>query len=88
MGCSALNTIYLSDCSVGYQAFLNCYNLMSIYLYGSSIVSGLSSALGNTPMSNSRYTGQYGSIYVKASLVNAYKAQLTSYANRITTIPE
>jgi hypothetical protein len=64
---------------------------MTVKLYHSSVVTLSGAAVfTSTPMSNSTYTGEFGSIYVPASLVDAYKSATnwTTYANRITALPE
>ena len=55
--------------------FMRCYNLLSLYLLGSSVVSVANiNVFSSTPMSN--YTtstgGVYGKIYVPSSLYNSY----------------
>ena len=47
-------------------------------------------ALSNTPFVNSSYTGQYGSVYVPASLVASYKRSTTwsYFSSRITSITD
>jgi hypothetical protein len=60
-------------------------------LAGSSVVT-LSNvtAFANTPISASSHLGTFGSIYVPASLVDAYKSATNwvTYAARITAIPD
>jgi len=57
---------------------------------GASSVATLNhvNAFYSTPMSLSSYTGSFGSIYVPASLVNAYKSATNwaTYSSRITAI--
>ena len=75
--------------SIGYGAFYSCSKLMSVELAYSGVVSLASrDAFSNTPMSNSTYTGTFGSIYVPASLVDSYKvaSNWSYYSNRITSI--
>ena len=75
---------------VGSIAFSGCTKLTNLIFYHPSVIT-LShiSAFYSTPIANSNYTGSFGSIYVPASLVNAYKAATNwaTYADRITAIP-
>lgn len=56
--------------------------------YPSVVPLGNKSVFATTPMSLSTYTGSFGSIYVPASLVDAYKSATNwaTYADRITAI--
>lgn len=81
--------------NIGNTAFRSCYNLISVYIYGSNVPTLTTNAAGlfySTPIGG--YTtstgGVYGSVYVPASLVDTYKTeQYWSYiADRITSIPE
>lgn len=64
----------LSLLSGGY-IFAGCTNLMSIYIMASSVCKlSTTSAFSYTPITNSTYTGTFGSIYVPASLLTAYQA--------------
>jgi len=47
-----------------------------------------SNAFYSTPISNSTYIGTYGSIYVKSSMLNAFKTAQTwsAFSNRIVGI--
>ena len=72
-----LHTVSIgSTCNIYGAAFYNCYNLLSLYLTGSSVctLSNIN-AFTSTPIST--YTtstgGVYGSIYVPASLLASYK---------------
>lgn len=88
--CSNLISISFPGCtSIGNYAFNGCSSLTTIILGYSSIVKlNHSNAFYSTPMSTSSYTGTYGSIYVPASLVSAYKSapQWSYYSSRITSI--
>jgi hypothetical protein len=75
--------------SIASGAFGNCSNLTTLKLrYPVVIKLAHSNIFAYTPMSNSTYTGSFGSIYVPASLVDAYKAATNwaTYADRITAI--
>lgn len=97
-GCSELSSIELpaASCISGY-AFWSCWKLLSLYLPGSNVVKlSTSTAAYNNPFSSTpimgftNYTnGTYGSIYVPASLVSAYKRSTNwvSISARITAIP-
>lgn len=75
--CSALSVVSLPVCkSIWGVAFQRCYHLLSLYLMSNAVVSlSATTAFTSTPISN--YTastgGVQGSIYVPASLLNAYK---------------
>ncbi len=76
--CTSLTTASFPSCTtIGTYAFGSCYNLLSLYLLGSSLcfLAGMA-AFTSTPIST--YTastgGVYGSIYVPASLLASYKA--------------
>ena len=88
--CTSLTSANLPICSyIGYSAFYNCTSLLAIILAYSSVVSiDNSYAFYNTPLSQSTYTGTFGSIYVPASLVDAYKTAnyWSVYADRITAM--
>lgn len=90
--CSALaNVSFPKATRIGNSAFYNCINLMSAYFLAQSIVTlNNVTAFFNTPMSNSAYTGSFGSIYVPASLVSDYKVATnwSVYADRITSYVE
>ena len=63
---------------------------MSLFIDYSSVAKlSAVNAFANTPMSNSTYTGSFGSIYVPASLVAAYQSATNwaTYSARITAIP-
>lgn len=89
-GCSSLSFVNLPVCtSVNNYAFQNCSSLTTLIMGASSVATlGGSAAFRSTPMSVSTYTGSFGSIYVPASLVDAYKAasNWSVYSDRITAI--
>ena len=75
------------------SAFWKCYHLLNLTITGSSVAKlAATNAFLSTPIST--YTtstgGVNGSIYVPASLVDAYKSATNwaIYASRITSIPE
>lgn len=72
---AGLSSISASTSS-SYQTFRNCYNLVSLYILGSNICTlQHSSAFYSTPiLGYSASTGCYGSIFVRASLVDSYKS--------------
>jgi hypothetical protein len=61
---------------------------MSLYLLGSSYVTMPERALLYTPMSNSTYTGSFGTIYVPSSMLASYKtrAGFSVYSDRIVGV--
>ena len=74
-GCTSLNTVITrAATSFGNQAFASCYNLLSLYILGSTMASFGTNMFNSTPISS--YTtstgGVYGSIYVPESLYNTY----------------
>jgi len=88
--CNNLSTAIFQKCRyIGSSAFYNCTALKSLYLLGSSVIAPSdmhTDAFYNTPISKSTYLGEFGSIYVPASLVGEYKATRgwSVYSNRIT----
>ena len=90
--CRSLSVISFPNCSyIGSYAFQSCYNLLSLYLMGSSIPSLVGiSVFDSTPISN--YTtstgGVYGSIYVPSSLYTAYTTATNwnTYASRFVSV--
>ena len=89
--CANLEAVFFPKVSyIGSSAFKTCSKLMSLYVLSTSAASLGASALHGTPMSNSTYTGAFGSIYVPASLVSAYqsKANWSVYSARITAYEE
>lgn len=92
-GCYKLKTVKMPALeTLDGQAFYNCYNLLSVYLLGPSVaVLSTSTALGSTPIAgrwNSSYAssiiGIYGSIFVRASLLESWrtKANWVYYSSR------
>lgn len=79
--CTNLSEVYFRPLSsiVTQSIFLNCYRLRSLYLLRSDAITALaisaSTVFGSTPIAGyTEYTdGQYGSIFVPASLYNTYK---------------
>jgi hypothetical protein len=76
----------------GYYAFYQTRSLSALKLYYNCVAT-LTSATGtfaDTAITNSSYYGTYGSIYVPASLVDAYKTATNwvTYASKITALPE
>ena len=90
--CISLTSIDLPRCNfIGSYAFANCSSLTSLTLRYSNVTWLYTiNAFQSTPMSISTLTGTFGSIYVPASLVNAYKSATnwTIYKDRITAIVE
>ena len=83
--CSSLSQINLPKCSyIGSHTFEGCRSL-SIITIGYSNVCSLSDSV----FYNTKITSSTGSIYVPASLVNAYKSAInwSQYSNRIFPIP-
>lgn len=90
--CKKLSIISLpSAVSIYNYVFRNCYNLLSLYLLGSSIPSLTNTnAFSSTPIGG--YTtstgGVYGSIFVPASLYNDYisAANWSHYSSRFVSV--
>ena len=88
--CSSLTSANFPICAnIGSSAFGGCSKLASLTLGASSVCTLYNSnVFTGTPISVSTYIGNYGSIYVPASLVNAYKSATnwTRYSSRITSM--
>lgn len=98
--CYKLSTVFFAFSSQGFtsgslmsSAFWRCYNLLSVYLYGSHICSLANvNVFSSTPISN--YTtstqGTYGSIFVPASLYASYitAANWSVYSSRIVSLTD
>lgn len=92
MNCSRLTTASFPAATfVGSYAFYKCYNLLSLYLLGSSITSlENASTFKSTPISD--YTtstgGVHGSIFVPASLYDSYltTTNWSLYSSRFVSV--
>jgi hypothetical protein len=89
--CRNLATVSAPVCkTISASAFQNCYHLISLYLTGVSAVPSLSTnAFSRTPIGGySASAGQYGSVFVPASLVDAFKVATnwSSIADRIVGV--
>lgn len=78
-GCTALVVASIPVCTVlSTSAFANCTNLISLYLDGVSAVPSIlagSDYFSSTPIGGySDVAGQYGSIFVPASLADAFRS--------------
>ena len=74
--CFSLTTASFPNAtSIGNNVFNGCYNLISLYLTGSSLCAlSNSNAFTSTPIGGyTASTGTYGAIYVPASLLTSYK---------------
>lgn len=84
--CYSLSFAYFSALSaVPTYGFYSCKRLESLYLLGASVIPIYNYAFTYTPMYNSTYISKYGSIFVRESLVDAYKASASwsALASRI-----
>ena len=84
-GCSSLSQVILPVCSyIGNGAFWDCISLSRITIG----YSGVCSLSISNVFSSTKITSSTGSIYVPASLVNAYKSATnwSQYSNRIFAI--
>ena len=89
--CASLNSVSLPVCTtLGDGVFLSCYNLISLYLTSVSIVPTIgANAFMSTPIGGySASAGQYGSVFVPMSLVDAFKVASgwSSIADRIVGV--
>lgn len=76
--------------TIGSYAFFNCSKLSQVFLLNSSIVQLETAVFNGTPIFNSSILGYFGSVYVPASLVDAYKSATnwSACSNRITAYGE
>lgn len=90
--CSALSTVSFPNVtSIANSAFAGCKSLTEVIILSPTVAKlQNTNAFATTPMSNSTYTGSFGSIYVPASLVSAYKEanNWSVYSDRITSYVE
>ena len=90
--CSALSVISLPKVQgISANAFKSCTHLMSVYLLLNEqtvTFANFSNAFSDTPITNSTYTGSFGSIYVPASRVSTYQSYFPSYSERFTSYVE
>ena len=75
------------------MAFAACPSLKSLYLrLDGSIITTLqqSTAFASTPIADSSYLGEYGSIYVNASLLEKYKSATNwvQYSDRLVGLTD
>ena len=89
--CSKLTTVsFPSATTISSNAFGYCYNLLSLYLLGSSIPTLRTGAFDSTPIGG--YTdstsGVYGSIFVPSSLYDQYivATNWSLYSSRIVSL--
>lgn len=74
--CKALKSVSLPALnSMGSSCFLQCSALESVYLFNSVVASGATAMFNSTPMVASTYIGHFGSIYVRSSLLSAWKSK-------------
>lgn len=85
-----LRSFVASISSMGNGAFYGCTSLSAAYLIGPSLVTIGNDPFANSPMANSSYLGYYGSIYVRESLVAAYRAstEWASYVDRFVGLTD
>jgi hypothetical protein len=93
--CTKLETASFPACEkIMDGAFAYCFRLVSLYLPGSSVVSllsGVGSVFPSTPITGyTNFAGREGSVYVSASLVDAYKTAMywSDIASRIVPYEE
>ena len=91
--CASLTSVSFPACTnIGASAFNKCYNLISLYLTGSAVCTlSNSNAFTSTPIGGySTSAGQYGNIFVPASLVDLYRSATnwTYFSSRIVAYEE
>ena len=92
--CSALSTLSLPGCtSIGANAFVACMGLLSLYLMSTAVVQlQISGTFSYTPIAGytTSTSGVYGSIFVPASLYDAYlsHSQWQYFSERIVSVAE
>lgn len=76
LSCAALRSLYLPKAeSIGPTAFRSCCNLVSLYVFSPAVCQLGASAFWSTPIGGySTSAKQFGSVYVRPSLVEAFKA--------------
>jgi len=91
-GCTSLSCIIFPKVSsLGYYTFTECYRLVSFYVLSSSVARMETAIFGSTPIGGySDVAGQYGSIYVRSSLVTAYQsaAYWSAYSSRFVGLTD
>lgn len=91
-GCTGIEMVSLPSCSIIYQdAFRNCVALKSLYLLGNSVTAlGGVAAFASTPISNSSYLGEYGSVFIRESLLEKFKSNTywSYYSNRLVGLTD
>lgn len=92
-GCSSLTTVRFSEVTtISNNAFYSCQMLLSLYLLGSTVPFLGTNVFYSTPISNyTAYTGGvYGSIFVRASLYNAFITAngWSIYSSRIVSLTD
>ena len=97
--CSSLKTLSFPKCEYieGIYTFYSCRMLESLYLLTSKVPTlkeddmyGTVNAFDYTPITDSSYLGYYGSIYVRASLAEAFKtaSNWSDFADRIVGLTD
>jgi hypothetical protein len=88
--CYSLASISLNNIVyIGSGTFGNCTALESVYLLGSSIATMEGMGIfQNTPLYSSGYLGHFGSIYVRASLLEEWKSALSYYSSRFVGLTD
>lgn len=90
--CTALGSISLPKLRQLYRSvFYSCTNLSAMYVFASSVpTANVAGFLSYTPMHYSSYLGYFGSIYVRASLVDKFKSATNwaAYSSRIVGLTD
>lgn len=89
-GCSKLATVSMpklqsTGAAIGTYAFRGCSSLMSVYILTPYVPSIAAQVFINTPIVNSTYTGEFGTIYVLSSMLESFLAATNwaAYSARI-----
>ena len=90
--CSSLATVSFPALTyISASVFIRCSKLRSVYLLGSSVPTLYqSAAFSSTPIALSTYTGGYGSIFVRESMLDTFKAtgNWSYYSNRFVGLTD
>ena len=91
--CMSLSTVIMNATqkrTISTSAFYYCSKLMSLYLFGSMCSLQNSSVFSCTPMVNSTYTGDFGSIFVPESLYSSYLTSTywSTYSSRFVSMTD
>ena len=91
-GCRLLASLRFDSVNrIGNYTFYDCRSLSALYIFDVNVPSLQNvNAFSSTPMSDSTYIGTFGSIYVRASLLESYKtaAIWSAYSARMVGLTD